>query len=133
MSSSGMPLTTLRAEERRHEDRVVGLDLGRAGGQRRPARRRRARRAATDAASGTVDSDGTRPQSGSSASPPRLIVAEAVHHAQALEGVLAVEQPALVDLAQVALDVGAGERGAAEQHRDARPGRGRSAPRGCRA
>ena len=37
---------------------------------------------------------------------------------EALEGVLAVEQATLVDLAQVALDVGAGEGGAAEQHRD---------------
>ena len=37
---------------------------------------------------------------------------------QALEGVLAVEEAALVHLAEVALDVGAGQRGAAEQHRD---------------
>ena len=36
---------------------------------------------------------------------------------QALEGVLAVEEAAFVDPAQVAFDVGAGERGAAEQHR----------------
>ena len=43
---------------------------------------------------------------------------DAVHHVEALEGVLAVEEPALVHLAQVALDVHAGEGGAAEQHRD---------------
>ena len=61
---------------------------------------------------------GARPQSGSS-SPLRLSSFEAVHHVEALEGVLAVEQPALVDLAQVALDVGAGQRGAAQHHRDA--------------
>ena len=41
-----------------------------------------------------------------------------VERRQALERVAAVEQPALVDLAQVALDVAAGQRGAAEQHRD---------------
>ena len=40
-----------------------------------------------------------------------------VERVQPLERVAAVEQPALVDLAQVALDVAAGERGAAEQHR----------------
>ncbi len=41
-----------------------------------------------------------------------------VERRQPLERVAAVEQAALVDLAQVALDVAAGERGAAEQHRD---------------
>ncbi len=64
---------------------------------------------------------------------PRLIVADAVHHVEALEGVLAVEaggprRPRRRSL----LDVGAGQRRAAEQHRDRRPGRGRSAPRGSR-
>ena len=37
-----------------------------------------------------------------------------------LEGVLAVEDLALVDLAEVALDEAARERGAAEEHRDVR-------------
>ena len=68
--------------------------------------------------SSTVESIGTRPQSGSSSVVAALDRADAVHHVEALEGVLAVEEPALVDLAQVALDVDAGERGAAEQHRD---------------
>ena len=62
-----------------------------------------------------------------------LELAQAVHDVQALEGVLAVEQPALVDLAQVALDVGAGQGGAAEQHRDVGQAAARSAPRGSRA
>ena len=44
-------------------------------------------------------------------------LAQAVQDAQALEGVLAVEEAALVDLAQVALDVGARQRGAAQQDR----------------
>ena len=45
-------------------------------------------------------------------------LAEAVEDAQALEGVLAVEEPALVDRSQVALDVGARQRGAAQQDVD---------------
>ncbi len=45
-----------------------------------------------------------------------LELAQAVHGAQAFEGVAAVEQTALVDLAQIPLDVGPGERGPAEQH-----------------
>ena len=114
----GDALHDLRAGERRHEDRVVVLDRRRAVGAGRPslARRRRPPK---------------RPRScdrrvGGHAAPVGIVggrvaldLAEAVHHAQALERVLAVEQPALVDLAEVALDVGAGERGAAEQHRDA--------------
>ena len=48
-----------------------------------------------------------------------LALHERVHRAQALERVLPVEDPALVDLAQVALDVVAREGGAAEHHRDA--------------
>jgi hypothetical protein len=42
---------------------------------------------------------------------------EFVHDAEALEGVLAVVQLALVDRAQVLLDVAAVECGAAEDHR----------------
>ena len=57
------------------------------------------------------------PNSGSS-SPLRRQLDQAVHGAEALEGVLAVEEAPVVDLAQVALDVGAGERGAAQDHRD---------------
>ena len=68
--------------------------------------------------SSMVESIGTRPQSGSSSVVAALDGADAVHHVEALEGVLAVEEPALVDLAEVALDVDAGEGGAAEQHRD---------------
>ena len=41
-----------------------------------------------------------------------------VHGAQPLEGVLAVEEPAVVDLAQVPLDVGAGQGGPAQDDRD---------------
>jgi len=40
-----------------------------------------------------------------------------LHGAQALEGVLAVEEPALVHLSQVALYVSARQGGAAQQHR----------------
>ncbi len=58
------------------------------------------------------------PQSGSSVLGVLADLAEAVHDPEALEGVLAVEEAAVVDLAQVALHVGAGEGGAAEQHRD---------------
>ena len=43
---------------------------------------------------------------------------QAVHGAQPLEGVASVEEPPVVDLAQVALDVGAGQRGPAEQDGD---------------
>ena len=57
------------------------------------------------------------PEAGSS-SPVSLELDQAVHGAQALEGVAAVEEAPVVDLAQVALDVGAGQRGTAEQHRD---------------
>ena len=93
------------AGERRHEDRVVGLDGGGAVGQldaavvallAMPARAR------------TVDSDGTMPQSGSSLRRVAADLAEPVHDVEALEGVLAVEEPALVDVAQVALDVACG-------------------------
>ena len=42
---------------------------------------------------------------------------QGVHQAQALEGVAGVADFALVDLVQVLLDVGAGQRGAAEDHR----------------
>ena len=62
-----------------------------------------------------------------------LALHERVHRVEALERVLAVEEAAVVDLAQVALDVVAGERGAAEQHRDLGEARGRSAPGGSRA
>ena len=124
MSSSGMPLTTFEPEERRDEDGVVGLDLGRARGQvesRSTGSRRRRRRGARRHLRLRWDAAPV----GVVVAVAALDLAEAVHHAQALEGVLAVEQPAVVDLAQVALDVGAGERGAAEQHRDVRQARGR--------
>ncbi len=49
-----------------------------------------------------------------------LALHEGLHGAQALEGVLAVEDPALIDGPQVPLDVVAGERGPAEDHREAR-------------
>ena len=58
---------------------------------------------------------------------------EAVHGAQALEGVLAVEEAALVDLAEVALDVGARQGGPAQEHGDVGQAAGCSAPRGSRA
>ena len=86
---------------------VVGGDLGRAGRAGRPARRRR-RRLTKRPRSSIVESIGTRPQSGSSACVAALDGAEAVHDVEALEGVLAVEEPAVVDLAQVALDVACG-------------------------
>ena len=41
-----------------------------------------------------------------------------VHGAQTLEGILAVEQPSVVDLAQVPFDIGTGEGGAPEDDRD---------------
>ncbi len=47
-----------------------------------------------------------------------LALDEGLHGAQSLEGVLAVEEPALVDLPQVPLHVAAGQGGAAEQDRD---------------
>ena len=53
-----------------------------------------------------------------------------VHQPQALERVARVGDPALVDLRQVVLHVGAGERGAAEQHGELRPPRARSSPGG---
>ena len=114
----GDALDDPRADERRDEHRVVG-----------PRRRasapgsvdgRRVARSATPARAGTVDSDGTRPSPDRRRPSPRLMLAEPVHHVQALERVLAVEQPALVDVAQIALDVRARERGAAEQHGDVR-------------
>jgi len=40
-----------------------------------------------------------------------------VKDAKSFEGVLSVKDASAVDLSQVALDVGARERGAAEQHR----------------
>ena len=42
---------------------------------------------------------------------------DGVHEGEALEGVLGVADVALVDLVEVLLDVGAGERGPAQQHR----------------
>ena len=45
---------------------------------------------------------------------------QAVHGAQALEGVAPVEQAAVVDLTQVAFDIGAGQRGTTEQDGDLR-------------
>ena len=114
ISSSEMPLATRGAEERRREDRDVGRRRRSAAaaivdGVARPP-------AATCAAAGR-GRRASRPKSGSSVA-GLLALHEGVHRVEALERVLAVEEPALVDLAQVALDVGAGERGAAEQHRD---------------
>ena len=118
MSSMGMPLTTLEPTK---GGTNTGLSVS-TSGERSVRRPRRAVVAAPELVvrrDATLDSLGTRPQSGSSASPvPRLQLAQAVHHPQPLEGVLAVEQPALVHLAQVALDVGAGQGRAAQQHRD---------------
>ena len=112
MSSTAMPFTTWLP---RNGGSKIGLSVdhvGRpVGDRRRVGGRRVAARRCGRGPRGTV------PQSGSS-SPVAPDLAEAVHDPQALEGVLAVEEPALVDLAQVALDVAAGERGAAEQHRD---------------
>ena len=132
MSSSEMPLTTREPVNGGTKIALSVLDLGRPGGQRRRGRlvalgdaRPRGRHARTRTARG--------PSRDRRRLGRRVDLAEAVHHPQALEGVLAVEQPALVHVAQVALDVGAGERGAAEQHRDVGQARGRSAPRGCRA
>ena len=65
MSSIGDALDDAAAGERRHEDLVVVLDLGRAGGHGSIAGSRSA--SPTDDRDGTRDSDGTRPQSGSSA------------------------------------------------------------------
>ena len=117
MSSRAMPLTTLRAEERRDEHRVVGLDLGRAVGDVGVVV---VAGVALAEAPGQLDLGlaGHHAPVGVVGSGRALDLAQAVHDAEALEGVLAVEQAALVDLAEVALDVGAGERGAAEQHRD---------------
>ena len=113
MSSSGIPLDSAGAEERRLEHRVVdghrraGRDQRRvdlldrplrlAGRQRPPAR---------------------RPAEVGVELAALLPFDEGLHGAQALEGVLAVEDAALVDLPQVALDVAAGERGAAEEDGD---------------
>ena len=53
---------------------------------------------------------------------------ELVHQPQALEGVAGVLHVAVEDLVEVLLDVGAGQRGAAEDDRAARRSRGSSSP-----
>ena len=108
------PLHDLAADERRPEDGVVGRDLGRAGRQLDVVVRAAVRSGrAAPGRSGPGRSPGPRRR-------PRFICHQVVERAQALEGVAAVEEPALVHLAEVPLDVAAGQRRAAEQHGDLR-------------
>ena len=104
-----MPLATARTDERRREDRDVGRDVG-AGRDLDVLDRllRLARRQVAPA--------GLAPE----LLVERAVLAaldERVHRAQAFERVLAVEHATVVDLAQVALHVGARQRRAAEDHR----------------
>ncbi len=102
------------ADERRREERVVG---GHVGAGRLPLDRRRCPAVRAGCA-------WARCLLGDLAPEERVVLArllqldQAVHGAQALEGVAAVEEPPVVDLAQVPLDVGAGEGGPTQQDRE---------------
>ena len=99
-------------EEGRREDGVIGFDNGAAQGETLG----RDALLAAELAEDLLLGDGATELGVVLTGLAQL--AQAVQHAKTLEGVLAVEDAALVHLAQVALDVGAGQRGATEQHGD---------------
>ena len=113
MSSIGMPLATRVPTKGGTNSWLSSATVGAC--RLALDRRRVADRAGC--AWGRRRSEISRPKSGSS-SPRALELDQPVHHPQPLEGVLAVEERPVVDLAQVALDVGAGQRGPAQEDRD---------------
>ena len=112
MSSRAIPLATRRPEEGRGEDGVVRHHLGRAGralGHGTRLGLALARRQVSPAE--------LAPEGGVVLAAAQELD-EPVHGVQSLEGVLAVEDAALVDLAEVALHVGPGEGGPAQDDGD---------------
>ena len=100
------------AEERRREERVVVVDVGAATRESLGRLAGVAADASKDLALGDLSTEG------GVLFVAAAQLAQSVEDAQSLEGVLAVEEAAAVDLTQVAFDVGARERGPAEQDRD---------------